>query len=611
MCGINGVSFHNEDLIRRMNEKIIHRGRDDSGMFADEKISLGHQRLSIIDLSESGHQPMFSDDKNLILVFNGEIYNYEKIQNELKEKGYVFRSNSDSEVILTAYQEWGKQCVKKLDGMWAFCIYDKENKELFLSRDRFGIKPLYYFCDNENLIFSSEIKGILECDKYQRAVNENMVFDFLYHQRVDHTHETFFKDIFKLPAAHNATFDLGNRALIFEQYWDIDLEKEAEGDFETRKNEVKQRFEESMKLHLVSDVPVGSCLSGGIDSSAIVCSMANLETKELHTFSSIFKGKRVDESQYIDIVTQKVQAQAHSVSPTAEDLLSDMDDLVYTQEEPFLTTSIYAQHRVMKLANESNMKVLLDGQGADELLGGYHTHFIYFFIDLLRRFRWIRFTKEAWTFHKIHKYKTPIAFAIASFAPAFVKKMYHHRKRHVRIMKNDFIKQFKKRSAIPNLPKSLNAALKQQLQSGLLSLLRYEDKNSMRWTIESRVPFLQKDLVEYLFSCPDEDKLNKGTSKFIFREAMTGILPDEIKNRQDKIGFATPGEEWFREQVIRDYVDRTLKSDMKVSTYVDIDQLRSYWEDHKSGKYAVGALIWQVVCLEKWLGIYFSEEMSS
>ena len=387
MCGICGIINLNkqpveESKINQMMRSMKHRGPDDEGLFVKEHIGLGFVRLSIIDLSLAGHQPMFSKDKRYAISFNGEIYNYIELREELRQKGYVFRSASDTEVLLYSYIEWSESCLHKLNGMFAFAILDTFTNNLFLARDRFGIKPLYYYHDQDQFIFASDIPPILSIIKNKRKPEDSIVFDYLVLNRTNHSDKTFFKNIRKLQHGHILTV---KSEIVNINRWYCLPDRIAQ--YESLKfseNEFLDEFKHSIDFQLRSDVPVGTCLSGGLDSSAITSLvLSNKQEVDLHSFSAIYqKGQKGDESEYIAEFKDK-NLKIHYTIPTGDSLLQDMNSFVDSLSEPVPTTSIYAEYKVMELANK-HCTVLLNGQGADELMAGYHYFYGYYFRDLIK-----------------------------------------------------------------------------------------------------------------------------------------------------------------------------------------------------------------------------------
>ncbi|WP_082871977.1 asparagine synthase (glutamine-hydrolyzing) [Thermococcus piezophilus] len=600
MCGINGFSWSDESLINKMNASIRHRGPDDEGVYVDDNVSLGHVRLAIIDLSPRGHQPMRyeKDGKEVWIVYNGEIYNFMELRKELKKKGYTFNSNTDTEVILAAYLEWGFDCVKKFNGMWAFAIYDKSRNILFLSRDRFGIKPLYYYYNGQNIIFSSEIKAILT-HNIERKPNDAIVFDFLYYNLLDHTEDTFFDGIKKLMPGHNCVFDLESRNLRIWRYYDL---KTRISTSKVIKDNIPERFREiffkAVKRRLIADVPVGSCLSGGLDSSSIVCAMRHLNPEsEIMTFSLVFPRSKFDESKYQSSVVQKCSVKRFTTTFTVDDIIRDIDDLIYIQEEPFPTLSIYGQYMVMKLAHEKGIKVLLDGQGSDEILAGYHYFFGYYFAELFRKLQWRELFREIIAYYTVHKSTSPLISMIFHLFPKFIKHLLW--KRRFKYISESFVERYKHRNSkdlVWSIKTLREALILAETYYSLPHLLRFEDKNSMRWSIESRVPFCDYELVEYVLSLPSQEILKKGITKRVLREALKDILPEDIRNRISKIGFATPDKGLLRTERGYRFAKSIIESDrFKKRKYWKADVIKKMLEEHYRGKEDHSQELWKVI----------------
>lgn len=609
MCGIAGFNWMDRSLIKNMCNTIKHRGPDDEGFYMDDQVSLGHRRLSIQDLSEKGHQPMLNEDKTIHLVYNGEIYNFHELRDELVEKGYVFQSHTDTEVILHAYEEYGPECVNKFNGMWAFCIYDKEKNILFLSRDRFGIKPLYYHFDEGSFIFSSEIKALLDHNMDVEG-NQDIIFDYLYYNLSDHTNETFFKGIEKLPAGHNLIFDLDAKTTSLSQYYEVHVKSVNES---CNVDQIKSLFYDSIKKRLLSDVPVGSCLSGGLDSSSIVLAMDEINEKAgIKTFSLTFPGEKNDESKFQDQIIQVTESEPYHVSPSSEDFLNDIYDLIYTQEEPFSGTSVYGQYKVMELASKSNIKVLLDGQGADEIFAGYHFFHGYYYYELLKSFKLLTLIKEIKGYYSKTGSLLSVNYLALRLLPSFLKrKIYSSRK--VPYLSSSFINKHTSREDVRWNISSLSEALVKSVSVYLLpTLLRFEDKNSMRFSIESRVPFLDHRLVECSLQTKSSCKISKGVTKYSFRKAMSSILPDSIRCRFDKIGFATPEEKWFKSDEVKEFVWDILNSDsFKSREYWDHDKVLSMYHDiigGRSSRFFVGTEIWRCISMELWLRMFIDKD---
>src|SRR5437773_2706353 len=409
MCGIAGIvnldaSGIKKDMLESMTSVLHHRGPDDMGLYFDKNIGLGHRRLSIIDLSPAGHQPMSYAEGRYWITYNGEIYNFQDIRTELEGKGYTFTSRTDTEVILAAYTEWGEKCLQRFNGMWAFAIWDSQQRKLFCSRDRFGIKPFYYFYNGRILLFASEIKALLAADDSCRDPNYKMIYDYLAYGRVNHSEETFFSQIRQLKAGTSLEYWPDDKRLRIEPYYDLmnnTGSAEINGDYERRFFDL---FEDSVRLRLMCDVPVGSCLSGGLDSSSIVCMVDKLMRENgvklsggdtiQQTFSSRYEDKRHDEGFFINAVVRQTAVKAHFTYPTGDQLVKDLSDLIFYQEEPFCSTSVYAQWKVFELMKQFGIKVALVGQGAEELFGGYEDYISSLLGDLIHTFQWKIFANE-------------------------------------------------------------------------------------------------------------------------------------------------------------------------------------------------------------------------
>jgi len=609
MCGIVGFNWENKLLLHRMNEVIKHRGPSGEGTYVNEMISLGHRKLAVFDLSENDHQPMYSDDGNVVLVFNGRIYNFLELREDLISKGHRFKSRTDTEVILHYYQEYGTDCVQHFNGMWAFCIYDRTKNILFLSRDRFGIKPLYYHYDGGSFIFASEIKAILEHD-IPRKENRAIIFDYLYYNLTDHTEETFFEGIKRLMPGHNMVFELTNNKMEISRYYDL---RAGISKCDVDYGKINELFTDSVKRAIVADVPLGSCLSGGIDSSSVVVTMRKIApTAAIKTFSMRFPGKNIDESSYQKDVSNKVNAENYSVIPESTELMQDLQDLIITQEEPFSGTSVYGQYRVMKLARDNGITVLLDGQGADQVLSGSIYFNSYYYYELIKKGDLLNACREA--SQSYHKYRclSPLMYLFLLATPEDIKRsLYNHHK--VPYLSRNFIKENQHRTDIRWNLSSLDEAVCGSVNFyALPHLLRFLDKNSMRFSIESRVPFLDHRLVEYLLSIPSNQRIKSGVTKYAFRKAMEGELPESVLSRRDKIGFATPEESWLKEKTVKDFVNMIINSESFKSRDIwDWKLVKEMFQKLQSGEshnIFVGTEIWRCISVELWMQMFVERQ---
>lgn len=615
MCGISGFSWNDAALIDSMNAAIKHRGPDDQGIYLDEHVSLGHCRLSIIDLSTAGRQPMTNEDESIWIVFNGEIYNFAEIRKHLEERGHNFKSYTDTEVIIHAYEEWGLSSIERFNGMWAFAIYDKNKKCIFLSRDRFGVKPLYYYQDDRGIIFSSEIKGLLK-HNIERMPNDKAIYEYLAFGFTDHSKETFFLGINRLMPGENLVYDLDKRNLRTSKWYNLGSRikemKLKEGDPASEGaliKKIRDIFKSSVAYRLIADVPVGSCLSGGIDSSSIVYTMRALSTSQIKTFSMVFPGQRLDESVYIDEVVADTKVEGYKVSPTTEDLMKDLSDLIKTQEEPFRSISIYGQYKVMELAHKNRMKVLLDGQGADELFAGYFIYYKYYIFESLFNLK-LNEAKSA-AYASKNSLNDLIVFPVATVLSKFrltegvLQRIWLHKMKYL----NGFFKG-KVENPYSERGFNLNKALfSDHTKYSIPQLLRYEDKNSMRWSIESRVPFMDYRLVELVFSLPSNYKIRNGITKYIFRKAIEGSVSDKIIRRRDKIGFATPDKDWVASKTFIKFLKEIITSEsFKSRKYWKQDVVLSILQDHENDKRDYSEDLWRLINTELWLRMFMDSK---
>jgi len=627
MCSIAGiVNFDQQvdvELLKRMNLVQKHRGPDDQGYFVHDNVGFAHNRLSIIDLSSHGHQPMYNEDETICIVYNGEVYNYLELIPELKSKGHKFRSRTDTEVIIHAYEEYGIECLQKFNGMFALAIWDGRTRQLFCARDRFGIKPFYYFHDKDCFIFASEIKGLLEDQAIPRTVNDTIMHDFLEFDILEHTNETFFHGIMKLPPAHYLT--LRKDKISIAKYWDIDFQGEPVNESaDLYAERFYELFEDSIRLRLRSDVPIGTCLSGGLDSSSIVCIANNLMFSEGNatkhnveerqkTFSSCFEDMRFDERKFIHLVLERTRAESNFVFPDPQKLLDDAHEVIWHQDEPFHGTTVFAQWNVMRLAKERGVAVLLDGQGADELLAGYPPYYRALFEELTRRVAFSQLYKERLMYAMSHGKSLPNSLVFMLAGP--IPQIWRGIKTRVTQSPSGVSEAlaFGDGTCSVDLvdePKLFKSILKNRLYYDcvkgrrLSPLLHYEDRNSMAFSLESRVPFLDHRLVEYVFSLPDICRIHNGLTKMVLRNAMKGILPEKVRMRTDKMGFVTPQDIWLR-TAMKGWVEDIFRSkSFRERGCFRPEAVLSHWHLYCDGKADIGSAIWRWLCAELWLRIF-------
>ena len=533
MCGIGGIYYPNKKVeqnsLKTLAVKLSHRGPDGEGIWIHETEGVGfcHRRLSIIDLSANGYQPMHYMGRYTI-TFNGEIYNYIEIKKELEEKGYRFKTQTDTEVLMALYADCGYSSLEKIDGMFAFAIWDNEKKELFLARDRFGEKPLYYSFIDGGFCFASEMKALFAIGASKETSPER-VYKYLESNVLideDDVESTFYKQVKQIDAANYMIVKNG-QIQERKKYWDLSgITINNKITIDEAAIEFRRLLTESIKRRMRSDVTVGSSLSGGIDSSSIVLIANALKDPDQcqNTFSARFKNFNKDEGRFIDMVAARSpDIKQHNVWPDADKLIEELQSLAYSQEEPFYSGSQYNQYCVMRLAKENNTTVLLDGQGADEQLGGY-LHYYHHHLTNLITFNPKQFLIERKGYQKIHKKLMP--YRIPRRLPLwYAKKIF---------LKSKYIYDDDVRSLL----------IRDTTSTGLKALLRYGDRNSMAFSREVRLPFLSHELSEFIFSLPIKFLLNEGWTKFILRKAVDGIIPDEISWRKDKIGFEPPQDDW-------------------------------------------------------------------
>ncbi|MHA7111992.1 asparagine synthase (glutamine-hydrolyzing) [Sunxiuqinia elliptica] len=658
MCGICGILRNSSGAgiakhIQQINNTLAHRGPDDEGYLlvgsgntqtfsgkdtpqtvlesnciycpgsriesstVNGYLALGHRRLSILDNSANGHQPMCSEDQKTWIIHNGEIYNYIELRKELEKFGYTFKSGTDTEVILKAYQHWGKSCVEHFNGMWAFVIYDCEKHLLFGSRDRLGVKPLYYYKDQSCFVFASEQKGLAKSELVKTEMNSRAVFDYLVLSHGQPEAEGFFKNIIELEAG--SIFELELQSFRFSTYSyfsanNIRELKEPIIELDAIDN-LYSRLNKAITIRTRADVEVGACLSGGVDSSFIVMILDKYfkeqnKAYKPKVFTAAYPGFDVDEEKWARRVVESANVDWYVTYPEGADLLSDLHQMIYAADSPMLSTSTYAQYRVMKLAKETEIKVLLDGQGADELFAGYfHLDCIYY-NELAKRFRLHQLLEElkakdgVWP--NVKRWMTAdLRYLTQNLSPGLVRFFYEQSVFELKYIRPELKRNYHNRFGQLNFPfgAELNDTLK-RYSSGekLQSMLRLEDRMSMNFSIESRTPFADDlDLISYSLSLPSRLKIKNGVNKHIFRQAGKSILPDAIFARKDKIGFQTPEQSWLK--VLKGEILDLL--DSNIDDVVDLDLLKVDLEKLiESPTSAINSRLLRFVFLSQWRKVY-------
>lgn len=569
MCGIAGIiaahpGLVSEQAVKGMTDVLAHRGPDGEACWigACGRVGLGHRRLSIIDLRIVAGQPMHYLDRYTI-VYNGELYNYRELQQSLIKKGYSFHTVSDTEVILAAYAAWGVQCLDYFDGMFAFAIWDEREQQLFAARDRFGEKPFYYYQDEQRFLFASEMKALWAAG-VEKQMDGPMLFNYLTLGYVQHPGDpgaTFYEGIRKLPARHYLIYDLANRKLSKHVYWDITLDEKVPLLTESQAVEqLDSLLSLSVERRLRSDVAVGTSLSGGLDSATILSYITRSAGKPTRqqSFSAVFPGFERDESAAIAKTAGILGAENFQVQPTASDLIDDLNRICYHLEEPFQSASVVAQYRVFQVARQKGITVLLDGQGADELLAGYSKYYPWFWRELYRNDKRL-LTKElnqsrgdAW--HQEWGWKQRLAARWPHLAASW---QIRHRARAQK-GQPDLAPAFVHDSgqshyALPPFPNLNGVLYYNTFLNGLEELLQYADRNAMAHGCEVRLPFLFHELASFVFSLPASLKIRDGYSKWILRKMMNQRLPEEIVWSKNKIGFEPPQKAWMEDERVSEY----------------------------------------------------------
>lgn len=660
MCGIAGLILDELDprggeWLTAMTQSMHHRGPDGGGAvvfglggrpvierrlgrqgepvkwdYLPVQVGLGARRLAVIDPSQAGHQPMQGGDGQAWIVFNGAIYNYRAIREELSAAGMAFMGHSDTEVLLAAYRHWGAACFDRLEGMWAFAIYEPAAGRIVLCRDRLGIKPLYVARYKGGLVFASEIKALLTLPEFPRETDAGLLRDFLVRGLVDHTDRTFFEGVWSVPPGCYLSFDLRANVESFRgalhRYW-TPARPSQPGD------QISQCLRSAVTRHLVSDVSIGSCLSGGLDSSLIVCLTHEVvlgakhtdDVEELctqwsqHVFTACLSGDPLDESRYAEaVVRSRGDLNWHRVVPTAGGLLNDITALVHHQEQPFGSPSVYMQWEVMRRAREQSVTVLLDGQGGDELFCGYEGCIPPFLAALLRRGRFIRFARESMAARRAGWYgpSSLLARVAGNLLPEFMRwpiRATADRARHPWLAGDLF-----GADPSPDICEGLGLSGREAavishgsshfdrfqwnllLSTSLPSLLRFEDRNSMAFSIEARVPMLDRSFVELAMSLPADEKIRDGQLKAVLRWAARGCVPDEIIDRRDKIGFAAPTAKWMRAE-LRPWWEEAVRSTSFYGrgcfTRKGVEQLTARMT---AGDDSAALPMWRMAIVEQW-----------
>jgi asparagine synthase (glutamine-hydrolysing) len=653
MCGIAGLYDRHgrADLgrVQAMSQLLRHRGPDDEGLVlidpvggqwsthggadtpaavfrsglpwapagthgapatARHGVALAHRRLAIVDLEPTGHQPLCDDKQRVWIVYNGEIYNHVELRAELEKAGHHFRGTSDTEVIVAAYRTWGEDCLSRLNGMFGFALWDADRRRLFCARDRLGVKPFYYQYDGHRFAFASEARALALTQEWRIQPHLGAVRDLLALDWVDHGSQTFFDGLRQLPAGH--WLSVGEDGFRVERWWTLSENGPASGSAEDHARQFAELFTDAVKLRLRADVEVGSCLSGGLDSSAVVTTAARLKNAGLHAFTCAYdEGPAFDERSYVRAVAEATGATSHVVVPDGGDLWSVFDDLADQQGEPTAGQGVYSQWHVMKLANKHKLKVLLDGQGGDETLAGYFRYLPTRLRDLATAGEWSRF---AALFGPVSDRLGLGTTLLHTFEPWLPGPLVHELRTRFGQGKDRVLSSRLRKtpSQAPRMSHGTRSGLWDQLAFDTLvrqlpSLLRYEDRSSMAFAIETRLPFLDYRLVEFAFSLPDAERLDGVTTKAIARKALGDRVPKSVLERRDKMGFETPTDLWFRGRHAAE-VRRRLTRQGPFQEWVDPGVVSGALDEFLAGRREIGLQVWRWLSLEAWSRRYLARD---
>ena len=624
MCGIAGFSLFNhvegnEASLEKMGNAIFHRGPDAGGTYIDEFVGLCHRRLSIIDLSEAGNQPMFSGCKNLVIVFNGEIYNFLELREELEQQGVAFNSHSDTEVILELYKKEGVDCLKRLNGMFAFALWDKQKDLLFIARDRLGKKPLYYFSKDGRFAFASEIKAILTLEDIPRKIRLDAVYDFFAYQYVPDP-KSIFEDIHKLPPAHYML--VTKDGIKQRQYWDLSFTNTSSDSIEDNKNKLLSLLNETTRQRMISDVPLGAFLSGGVDSSGVVALMANNSDKPVKTCTIGFDNKKYNEAEFAKEIAQKYNTEHHEFT-VHQNVAERLEEIAKYFDEPFADPSLVPTFFVSELARKE-VTVAIAGDGGDEMFAGYEKYAIDDIENKLRD-KFPKIVREK-LFPPLAKLAGTIPLNIAKKGKSLLNSLSQSPAMGFYITNSQMtdetwnklvnpdvaralgnyhpsritLDKYEKADGPDHLSKLLYTDIKTYLTGGILVKV---DRMSMANHLEVRAPLLDYQIAEFAASIPSEQKFNEGVKKRILKEALVPFIPTDLLHRK-KMGFSVPLAQWFREE-LKTIGEKYLLSENQGLTSVFMkDQIEKLWNEHQSGSADHSAVLWSMLMFEIWYQNY-------
>lgn len=655
MCGIFGFLNTKDsiqiELLKKMSLSLRHRGPDDEGILLANlytnkilpcsgidsasgnqlrridsdlnnkyNLAFGHRRLSILDLSIAGHQPMSDDSKQIWITYNGEIYNYIELREQLRAIGYVFHTGTDTEVILNAYKEWGEHMLPKLIGMFSLAILDLQRNFIFCARDFFGIKPFYYCFDRHKFAFASEPKALLELPWLPRAVDASRLYEFLRYGYSDYGSDTLFSHIKQLESAHflKLSYNANDKfAIEVVPYWQLNIKDRQKMSFEESVSHLRDLFIKNITMHLRSDVPVGVCLSGGIDSSSIIMVMRQIlgQKEPIHAFSYIAEDSSyINEEVWCDIVAKESNIIHHKIKPTANNLISDINDFIREQDEPMATTSVFAQRSLFRCAHDAGIKVMLDGQGADEIMGGYHSLVAARLSAMLHQLDWLQAFRFFYlgTSAMVNYRSRLLLTAAGRLLPHFFQNILRNTLGEGALPNWLNAKWFASKGVLlelryPRVGENMfrEEALDFIRHHSLPQLLRWEDRNSMSASVESRVPFLTPEFAQFTLSLPDDYLIDSvGCTKAVFRKSMRGIVPDKILDRKDKVGFATPENKWMKE--LNPIIEGAMSQYVKSESYpfLNLSVCMTELKNQIAGNKRYNSMPWRVLNTMLWLKNY-------
>lgn len=620
MCGIAGYIYNssqvNKSILENMLSSIAHRGPDGEGIYIDGNVGLAHKRLSIID-PQGGHQPMCNEDGTVWITFNGAVYNYLELRQELLQRGHKIKTYSDTEVVIHAYEEYGENCVEKFNGMFAFVIWDSRRKYIFAARDRFGVKPFYYYADSDKFIFASEIKAILATGLVHKEVNYDGIKDYIVFQ-FTLGEKTLFKDIKKLNPGHWLKIDLNKGMKVtIQQYWDLKFNYDTYHTEDYFVDKLMFLLSDATKIRLRSDVPLGSHLSGGLDSSTIVCIASDLLGGGLKTFTGAFKeGREYNETEYAKIVSKFANTEYHEIIPNADDFKNVLSDIIYYLDEPGAGPGVFPQYFVSKLASQ-HVKVVLGGQGGDEIFMGYARYLVAYLEECIKGAIWETADKDKYAVDLnsivpnlplLHSYKPMLQYFWKDGLFGSQAERYYRLVDRSAGMKDIFnqevlssysyspYEEFKSIFDKEDVHSYINRMTYFDMKGSLPAMLNVEDRTSMAVGLESRLPLLDYRIAELLATIPPVIKFKGGKSKALFKESIKNIIPSEVLNRKDKMGFPVPLVEWYQDS-LKDYVEDILLSDRTKSRGLfNTEKIEGLVR--REGKFS--RVTWGLLCLELW-----------